>query len=408
LSAENAAPLSDSATEPRANWTQLALGWLLYFCFGIVSTSLVPIITLVREDLGISYSEMGFVLGAWQLVYIGSSAPAGILIDRIGAKKALAIGALIMCASALIRSFADGFPLLFASVALFGLGGPVISSGIPKLVADWFTGPSRGLASGIYMTGAAAGGVFVLGLTHVLFLPMTGSWRGVLVFYSVIAAALAALWIAFGRDSPESISDRGSAGSGSRFAAYRQVILNPAVLVVVTVGFAGFLAGHGLRNWLPQILETGGMSPTASGLTGGALPALTGMLGSIVILRLASMRPGNRRPVTIGTLALSGVAIAATTFSGGWPLTAAIAVLGFCAGALMPLLLNTLMETPGVGARNLGQASGLFFAVGEVGGTLGPVLLGVTADATGSFTSGVLIVAAVMWVMILPALLIRA
>jgi hypothetical protein len=65
--------------------------------------------------------------------------------------------------------------------------------------------------------------------------------------------------------------------------------------------------------------------------------------------------------------------------------------------------MNTLMETPGIGARNMGAAAGLFFSVGEVGGTLGPVLLGLTADLTGSFTFGMLALALTMWVMVLPA-----
>ena len=398
--------MSDAPVAPQTNWTQLGLGWLVYFTFGMVVSSLVPIITLVREDLGISYTQMGIVLGAWQLVYIGAAAPAGIVIDRIGPKKALAIGALIMTLSAFLRSFADGFPLLFAAVALFGLGGPIISSGLPKLVADWFTGASRGLASGIYMTGSSAGSVFVLALTHVLILPMAGSWRGALVFYGVCAAMVAALWIVLGRDSPQSISDRGALAGGAARASYREVMLHPAVLAVVLVGFSGFLANHGLRNWLPQILEIGGMTPAVAGLM-GALPALTGMLGSIVLLRLASVRAGNRKPVTIALLVLSGIAIAAIMFTDGWLLVAIVAVEGFCAGALTPLMLNTLMETPSVGTRNMGAAAGLFFAIGEVGGTLGPVVLGLTADMTGSFMSGMLMLAAVMWVMVLPALRIR-
>jgi cyanate permease len=211
-----------------------------------------------------------------------------------------------------------------------------------------------------------------------------------------------------GRDSPESITDRGGPRVGSGSASYRQVIWNPAVLVVIAVGFCGFLVNHGLRNWLPQILEAAGMSPASSGLTGGALPALTGMLGSIVILRLASMRPGNRRPVAVAMLVLTGISIAGIMFTDGWLRLAILALQGFASAAMTPLMLNTLMETPGVGARNFGQASGLFFAVGEVGGVLGPVLLGVTVDATGSFLPGMLIVAAVMWIMVLPALRIRS
>jgi fucose permease len=110
----------------------------------------------------------------------------------------------------------------------------------------------------------------------------------------------------------------------------------------------------------------------------------------------------------VALLFVIGVTIAAIMMTDGWLRVLVIALEGFCASALIPLMLNTLMETPSVGARNMGAAGGLFFAVGEVGGTLGPVLLGLTADMTGSFMSGMLILAAVMWTMLLPALRIGA
>ena len=165
----------------------LGLGWLIYFSFGMVMSSLVPIVTLLRDELGISFTQMGVILGAWQLVYIAAAAPSGLLIDRIGPKKALAIGALIIALSAFLRSYAEGFWSLFAAVALFGLGGPIVSIGLPKLVVDWFSGPNRGLASGIYITGPALGSVLVLASTHALILPLTGSWRITLALYAVIA-----------------------------------------------------------------------------------------------------------------------------------------------------------------------------------------------------------------------------
>lgn len=396
-----------SASEPRTNWTQLALGWLVYFSFGMVAVSLVPIVTPVREELGISYTGMGVILGAWQLVYIGAAAPGGILIDRIGPKRALAIGAAIVALSGLVRVFADGFLLLFLAVALFGIGGPIISSGLPKLIADWFSGARRGLASGIYVTGSSAGGVFVLALTNGIVLPLTGSWRGALLFYAIAAVLIAIAWAAFGRDSPENIAERGRPADERPKGSYRQVILQPAVLAIIAVGFSGFLANHGLRNWLPQILEADGVSPSAAGLI-GALPLVAGILGSIVILPLASRGSGNRRPVAIALLLLTGATMAAILFTDGWLRVLVVAVEGFCAAAVIPLMLNTLMETPSVGAKNMGTAAGLFFAVGEVGGTLGPVMVGLTADMTGSFTGGILMLAAAMWVMILPALRIRA
>lgn len=259
----------------------LGLGWLIYFAFGMVMSSLVPIVTLLRGELGISYTEMGVILGAWQLVYIAAAAPSGLLIDRIGPKRALVIGALIIALSAFLRSYAEGFWTLFAAVALFGLGGPIVSIGLPKLVVDWFSGPNRGLASGIYITGPALGSVLVLSSTHALVLPITGSWRMTLALYALIAFLVAILWMALGRDSPESASDRKRTGPSA--GGYREVISQPAVWIVIIVGFSAFLAGHGLRSWLPQILEARGMSPAMSGLL-ASLPAITGVIGSILIL----------------------------------------------------------------------------------------------------------------------------
>ncbi len=383
----------------------LGLGWLIYFSFGMVMSSLVPIVTLLRGELGISYTEMGAILGAWQLVYIAAAAPSGILIDRIGPKKALAIGALIIALSAFLRSYAEGFWTLFAAVALFGLGGPIVSIGLPKLVVDWFSGPSRGLASGVYITGPALGSVLVLSSTHALILPVTGSWRMTLAVYALIAFGVAMLWIAFGRDSVESASE--PERSGATTGGYREVVFQPAVWSVIVVGFSAFLASHGLRSWLPQILEARGMSPAISGLL-ASLPAVTGIFGSILILRLASRRAGNRKPATLALLLVTGLCVAAIVFLDGWPLVLAIAIEGFCAAAIQPLMLNILMEMPSVGPRRIGTAAGFFFAVGEVGGTAGPVVMGLLADLTGSFAPGLLGMAAVMWIMVAPALRIRA
>jgi MFS family permease len=57
---------------------------LLYACFGMVTQSLAPLVTQVSQDLGLTYTQVGSTLGAWQLVYIGVAAFAGTTMDRIG------------------------------------------------------------------------------------------------------------------------------------------------------------------------------------------------------------------------------------------------------------------------------------------------------------------------------------
>jgi len=59
-----------------------------------------------------------------------------------------------------------------------------------------------------------------------------------------------------------------------------------------------------------------------------------------------------------------------------------------------PLLMLILMETPEVGAKNMGAAAGLYFTIGEMGGFAGPSLMGWLADLTGGFVTGLSLLAA--------------
>jgi len=59
------------------------------------------------------------------------------------------------------------------------------------------------------------------------------------------------------------------------------------------------------------------------------------------------------------------------------------------------VLIMVLMDLPQVGPVRMGSAGGLFFTTGEVGGVLGPLLLGVISDVTGGFGASLLMLAMV-------------
>jgi cyanate permease len=393
--------------EDRSHWGMLALAWLLYFAFAITSASLFPLVTPVREELNLSYSQMGIILGAWQLVYIGAAIPVGTMIDRFGTRRSLLIGVLIIAASGFTRSIAPNFPVMLGAVALFGLGGPIISIGLPKLVAEWFTGKKRGLASGIYVTGTHAGNVVVLAITNSLLMPLTGSWRVTLQVYAGAVLVIALLWFLMGRESEDFQAQQKARREGTqteKSANIRDIIGIGAIWPVIIIGFSGFLSSHGFRSWLPQIFEAKGMSPSMAGFL-AAVPAITGMIGSIVIVRIAS--EGYRKQMTIGLLLTVGLTIGLIGILDGPLLVATVMIQGFCAAALMPLMMNTLMEMPEVGARYLGAAAGLYFSIGEIGGFTGPTLVGFLADATGSFLAGIFALSIIMWLMVIPALRLK-
>jgi len=58
----------------------------------------------------------------------------------------------------------------------------------------------------------------------------------------------------------------------------------------------------------------------------------------------------------------------------------------------MPMLTLILIETPGIGYRNIGAATGIFFAAAEIGGFSGPFLMGLLRDITNSLNLGVFLI----------------
>ena len=97
---------SDAALHPH-RWAMLAGVWMVYFCFGATAAAIAPLVSQITRDLGLSHTQMGSVLGAWQFVYIGAAIPCGALLDRLGPRRGLALGALVVALSGILRGLAS-------------------------------------------------------------------------------------------------------------------------------------------------------------------------------------------------------------------------------------------------------------------------------------------------------------
>ncbi|CNF87328.1 Major facilitator superfamily MFS_1 [Mycobacterium tuberculosis] len=382
----------------RHDWPMLALAWLLYFSFAFTLASLFPLVGRVRADLGLSYAQVGVILGGWQLIYLAAAFPIGYLVDRFQPKWVLFAGTLIVAASQLARSFAGDFAAMLAAVAVLGLGGPGMSVGLPKIIAEFFSGRHRATASGVYITGAHLGQMSALAATSVIVDHLAGdSWRLALRYFAAAVLGAAVVWLLFAKRVDRSAQARVAGGA---LSGIKHVAAVPGVWLVIAVGFAGFLASHGFRSWLPELLSAKGHAPAQAGLL-AAVPALCSMFGSIVILRHGSGR--HRRVTAMLLLAVVGGVMPLTAITTGPPVYFAIAIEGFCAAALLPLMMNTLMEMPQIGPKYMGAAAGLYFTIGEMGGFAGPSVIGLMVGLTGSFTSGVLVLSLTMWTMLMAA-----
>lgn len=375
----------------------LALGWAAYFVFGVTATSLAPLVPPVMRDLDLSGSQMGLVLGGWQLVYVFTAVPLGSAIDRLGVRRAVTLALVVIIASLALRAAATSFGMLFAAVALLGVGGPVVSIGVPKIVAEWFPPPERGRAAGFYTTGPTIGGVVVLATAAGLLLPLAGSWRLVLLIYAAAGAAGLLAWTLGYRDA--AAPGRAAAGSGRSSPAPPRVrgrwlaLLrdrNMRLLLVLAGG--SFLVNHGLNAWQPTLLQEAGFDLAAAGRWTAA-GTLCGLVTALIVPGMT--RAGARRGALIMLLLAAAAGLLGMALLRAGPLAAAAVAAAMARAPMLPLTMLLLMEQPGVGARHLGIGAGLLFAAAEIGGFGGPALLGVVRDLTGGLAPGVLGLAAV-------------
>ncbi|MDP7651148.1 MAG: MFS transporter [Rhodospirillales bacterium] len=369
-------------------WVMLGGVWLVYYCFGLQTAAMAPLVKPVTDDLGLSYSAMGAVLGAWQLVYIATALPCGAFLDRVGLRRALFMSALIMAASGALRALAVDHLTLFLAVALFGFGGPLISIGAPKLISQWFVGDERGLAMGLYITGPSLGNITALALTNSVLMPLAdGNWRFVLATYAAFALGAGIVWLAISsheasRTMETTVADRPKQNQLQIFTDL--VRLRPVrIMLVMSIGI--FFFNHALSSWLPEILRSGGMDAKSAGYW-SSVPTAVGIIGALLIPRLAI--PSRR--LTILFLLFVGAASASLLLQSGagFPLAMGLVMQGLARSSMMTVSLLVLMEMRDVDSRNMGAAGGLFFSAAEIGGVLGPLTIGSLSDLTGGFVAG--------------------
>lgn len=376
---------SDPDQSPHSPWLAVAGVCGVYLSFGLALGVMAPLVDEISDDLDLSRSTMGSILGAWALIYVFTAVPAGAVVDRLGLRWSLFIGGLTITASLVLRSLAAGPVSLFAAVAVFGIGGPLVSIATPKLVASLFEAEDRRLPTGLGVASPSLGSAIALALTNPVLLPaFDGSWRAVLLVLAAVAFVATLGWLFASRAVAhvrpgETQTDR---------STITRLLRLPSMRVILGISLFSFFFSHALSNWLPEILTDTGQSDNAAGYL-SAISVTVGILGSLTIARLV---PSPRRPHALIALFIAiGLMVAGL---GSLPyalLVVALAVLGFCRAGIIPLLFLEIMGDPDIGLSDIGAATGLFFAVGEIGGFAGPYAIGWVADATDGFAAATLL-----------------
>ena len=374
-------------------WVMLILLWLVYAAIPLVGGALGVLVTPVVNDLQLTHSQMGLVLGSWQFVFIFAAIATGVIIDRWGVRKSILAGIILVVLSAGLRYLANGFATILVAVALYGAGLPMISVGGPTAIASWFKGKRQGMALGFYMTGAWVGTLAALSLTNSVVMPLAqNSWRVTFLYYGAVVLVVGVLWWFLAREKKVELATKRT----SPVRTLSQLIRIRNIQLLLIIGLVAQATTHGM-GWLPRILETQGMSPAMAGYAVSA-NTLAGIPAVIILPGVITL--GFRSRVL--ALAALGVALGLGGVIGtsGALQWASLLVMGFAGSAFLPLILRTLMDGSGVPSEYLGSANGVFMSVAQIGGFVAPLIVGALHDATGAFLAGVLLLAALNLIII--------
>ena len=359
----------------------------------------------MNADLGLSTTAYAWGAGIFFIAYFAFEIPSNLILERVGARRWIArimiTWGIISGAMALVTG-----PTSFLIVRfLLGAAEAGFVPGLVLYITYWFPPGYRARATAIFFFAAPMGNA-VAGMLSVPLLAMNGvlgltGWQWMFVVEALPAVLLGFYILKALSDRPRDAKwltveertwlERAVQTRTPHGSAWEQVraILNRRAGLLSLIYFTRNMAMYGVSLFLPLILSGAGLSNTQVGFA-ATIPFLTAALGAVA-WAWSSDRFNERHwhVITAMLLAAGGLTISALLGPSVWSLVAiSIAAIGLYAQAVVfwslpPLMLSGMAAAAGIAAIN---------ATGNLGGFLGPYIVGVTARG-GDFSTGLYVMA---------------
>lgn len=350
-----------------------------------------PLLSTIRFDLGISHAVAG-LLSTVIVLCMGVFALPAVLVARHAGERWTITGGLAMIATfGLARALAGSAAAVILLTVPIGIGTATCGSVVPLVIRrSWSRRPV--LATAVYTAGISLGAA----VSAAIAVPLAndlGSWRDPLIAFSLCTGALAFAWALLSRGSEES---RGVAAPLPRLPwRSRAGWLVLIIFALVEISY------YGINAWLPSSFTERGWSLESAGALLTVINGVTIPVSFALALRGDFL--GSRRFwVTIGgMLQLVGLLGVILAPAGGWLWAVAI---GIANGVLFPSMMLMPLDVAD-NPEDVGAMVAMMFGGGYTLAALGPLLLGVLRDQTGSFTLAMWVIFAITAVVVAIVLL---
>nr|WP_198984590.1 MFS transporter [Herbaspirillum sp. ASV7] len=363
----------------------------------------------MNRDLGLTPSQFGLGAGLFFIGYFFFEIPSNLALHRFGARMWISRIMISWGVISMATAFVVG-PKSFALARFFlGMAEAGFTPGIYLYFTQWFPGAWRGKATAFFLVGIPVANIIGSPLSGAL-MELHGmwgfqGWQVLLLLEALPAVALGVLCLFLLPDRPakagwlspaEKQWLEGELANEQNVLAARHgnklkdAFTNWRVFALAGANFCGILGSLSIGLWLPQIIKEFGLPPHQVGLV-AALPYVVGAIAMTLWARLAD-RSRNRLFFVAGAIVLAGVALAISAFL-HTPLLKMLAITVAVASILSFQATFWAIPSGFLTGRAAAGGLALIVSIGNLGGFVGPSVIGFIRESTQGFTYPLIFVA---------------
>ncbi|MBI1203428.1 MAG: MFS transporter [Rhodopseudomonas sp.] len=370
---------SEAIAAPAASHTRLVgVVSAAHFVSHLYILILAPLLPFVRDGYGVSYTELGLALAAFNIVSAALQTPAGFLVDWLGARVLLIGGLAIGGAAFILVGLVDSFWFMVAMFALAGIGNTVYHPADYALLSQHVPAKHIGQAFSVHtfagMLGSASAPAGLLILQSLV------GWRGAFIGAGLLGLAVAAVILAIpdhaSKDAAEAPARKAADGAP---VGWKLLLSAPIMLNLMFFMLIALMSG-GMFNY--SVVALGALHGTPVATANAALTTLL-LLSAFGVLAGGVLVTRTMRHSLVASLGLIGMAVSAALVGhfdfATWLLVAVMTVFGFCFGVISPSrdMIVRDITPPG----SFGKVFGFVTTGFNIGGIVSPMVFGALMDA---------------------------
>lgn len=374
--------------------------WMSTFAFTVcfaVWTIFSIIGVKIKQELGLSETEFGLLIGTPILTGSLSRIFLGIWTDRFGGRLVFTVTMLMTSFATVLLAFAETYPQMIAAALGVGLAGGSFAVGV-AYVSRFYPSRRQGTALGIFGVGNIGAAVTKFAAPFVL---LAWGWQAVALIWAAVLAVMAVAFYVTTVDDPVTIERRKTGAAAAPFMLELSTLRDKRVWRFALYYFFVFGAFVALALWLPRYLI---------GVYGFDI-ATAGMIGALYSIPASIFRAyGGMLSDRIGARTVMywslGVSVLATLILSLPPTSyvmrgingdisshfeigvGAFIVVTFVLGFFMSLGKAAVFKHIATYyPQSVGAVGGLVGMIGGLGGFILPIAFGALNDLTGLWSS---------------------